>query len=135
MNRRTYAVSGFILGFGAPLGWLVFRALILHGSWVMEELKEFGPLYAYLTIATVVVFAVFGYLIGWRTDLVARESQLARATLEKVNVIAETDALTGLRNARYLHDQLALEIESALRYRKPLTCLMIDIDNFKTVND
>jgi diguanylate cyclase (GGDEF)-like protein len=55
--------------------------------------------------------------------------------LEQANKLAITDALTTLYNSRYLHDQLAIELESAKRYNTPLTCLMLDIDNFKLIND
>jgi two-component system, cell cycle response regulator len=60
--------------------------------------------------------------------------ELATAN-EKLTALATTDPLTGLANRRVLLDRLAHEFERAKRYRKPLACLMVDIDHFKRVND
>lgn len=46
-----------------------------------------------------------------------------------------TDALTGLHNRRYLERRLQEEVTRALRYDHPLSCLFIDADHFKKVND
>lgn len=58
--------------------------------------------------------------------------QEAKAKLEE---LAITDALTGLFNFRYLHTRLREEFKRAERYRDPLACAMIDIDEFKQIND
>ena len=49
--------------------------------------------------------------------------------------IAEHDALTGLYNRYYLHDYGRKEIAKAIRSNQPIALLMIDIDNFKIIND
>ncbi|MCC6728319.1 MAG: diguanylate cyclase [Chthonomonadales bacterium] len=46
-----------------------------------------------------------------------------------------TDALTGLRNARYLHDYLRKETDYARQVGRPLAVLGLDLDAFKVVND
>jgi diguanylate cyclase (GGDEF)-like protein len=46
-----------------------------------------------------------------------------------------TDALTGLLNRYGLQHILAREHAEARRYNRPLSCLMIDLDKFKTIND
>lgn len=45
------------------------------------------------------------------------------------------DSLTGLYNQRYFYDRLEAEIERAKRQQRPLSLLLVDIDNFKTYND
>lgn len=45
------------------------------------------------------------------------------------------DELTGLYNRKYLHHRLDAEISRAKRYGTHLSCLLLDIDYFKTVND
>ncbi len=55
-----------------------------------------------------------------------------RHSLNKVTI---TDELTGLYNRKYLHARLDAEISRAKRYGTDLSCLLIDIDFFKTVND
>jgi two-component system cell cycle response regulator len=54
---------------------------------------------------------------------------------EQMRQLAETDPLTETFNRRALTEKLQQEIERANRYATFLTCLMIDIDNFKLIND
>jgi two-component system, cell cycle response regulator len=49
--------------------------------------------------------------------------------------LSTTDGLTGLWNFRYLSMSLAREIERSTRFQRPLAVLMLDLDNFKQVND
>lgn len=48
---------------------------------------------------------------------------------------ADTDELTGLKNRRSFFEMGAREIERTIRFGHPLSALMIDLDNFKDVND
>jgi diguanylate cyclase (GGDEF)-like protein len=48
---------------------------------------------------------------------------------------AVTDELTGLANVRQLHGVLQHELERAWRFESPLGLVMLDIDDFKQVND
>jgi len=45
------------------------------------------------------------------------------------------DPLTGAYNRRYFNHRLQIEIKRAERYKRNLSILMIDIDNFKDLND
>lgn len=49
--------------------------------------------------------------------------------------MAITDALTSLHNNRYFKQVFPQEMARARRYAKPLALIMIDIDNFKRIND
>jgi diguanylate cyclase (GGDEF)-like protein len=49
--------------------------------------------------------------------------------------LSTTDDLTGLNNHRYFKHMLANELRRHARYNRPLNLLMIDVDNFKNVND
>jgi len=49
--------------------------------------------------------------------------------------LSVTDALTGLFNRRILNISLAHEIEQCKRYQEGLSCLILDLDHFKGVND
>ena len=46
-----------------------------------------------------------------------------------------TDVLTGWHNRRYLQSRLREELARSRRERSALTCLMIDVDHFKRIND
>jgi diguanylate cyclase (GGDEF)-like protein len=49
--------------------------------------------------------------------------------------LADIDALTGLHNRRYFHETLEREVSRARRYRRPLSLVVLDLDDFKAVND
>ena len=49
--------------------------------------------------------------------------------------IATVDAVTGLFNRRYFEDRLEAEVQRARRQQQDLGLLMIDIDDFKRIND
>lgn len=54
---------------------------------------------------------------------------------ERLQQLAHTDEATGLFNKRRLFERLEMEIARAKRYREVFCCLMLDIDDFKKVND
>ncbi len=56
-----------------------------------------------------------------------------RAT--QFQLMSITDPLTGLLNRRYLEERLTEELNRSKRYSYPMSCLMIDIDDFKSYND
>ena len=49
--------------------------------------------------------------------------------------LAVTDPLTGIYNRRYFIDEYEKKIKEALRYGYPLSVIMLDIDDFKSIND
>lgn len=53
----------------------------------------------------------------------------------KLEQLAHTDEATGLFNKRRLFERLNMEVARARRYGEILSCLMIDIDDFKQIND
>jgi len=55
--------------------------------------------------------------------------------LTKLTELATVDPVTGLFNRRYLETRLEAEVERARRQRQDLALLLIDIDDFKRVND
>ncbi|HEY6876637.1 MAG TPA: GGDEF domain-containing protein, partial [Polyangiales bacterium] len=58
-----------------------------------------------------------------------------RALERKVLKLARTDHLTGLLNRGAGDEALTREVERARRYGRPLSCLLLDVDHFKKIND
>ena len=57
------------------------------------------------------------------------------AEVERLAEIAITDPLTGLRNHRAFHEDVARELQRAGRTGVPLALVLLDLDDLKTVND
>lgn len=53
----------------------------------------------------------------------------------KLKEMAVKDGLTGILNQKGFQDYMKKEFERAKRYRRALSLIMIDVDNFKTIND
>jgi diguanylate cyclase (GGDEF)-like protein len=75
------------------------------------------------------------------TDFLARLGKIAGICLEntvnreRLLISGLTDPLTELHNRRYLDRRLNEELSRASRYHQPLSCLFIDADHFKRIND
>jgi diguanylate cyclase (GGDEF)-like protein len=76
-----------------------------------------------------------GRLLGAQRDTLQDERCSCQSTRQVLNRLALTDGLTGLHNRRSLDEHLEQELKEAGRYGTSLTCLMLDIDNFKRLND
>jgi diguanylate cyclase (GGDEF)-like protein len=72
-------------------------------------------------LSLAVAFSFVGYLAGRQADRLA--------------VLSETDALTGLHNARSLWKRLHEEVARSKRYHAPLALLFVDLDRLKRIND
>ena len=76
-------------------------------------------------------------------ELAALEEIAARAgpaienarRFKEARQLADLDALTGLHNRRYFHETLSRECARGHRYNRELTIVVLDIDDFKAIND
>ena len=75
-------------------------------------------------------------LFGWRRykDL-TKEVEERAAAEQRANSLAVTDPLTGLLNRRTIGERTAEMISIAQRKQKSITFMMLDLDNFKNIND
>jgi diguanylate cyclase (GGDEF)-like protein len=68
-------------------------------------------------------------------DELRQKNKQMEELLAKVEFLAVTDPLTGLFNRRRLEAVLKDEWRAVKRYKNPISCLIVDIDHFKVVND
>jgi diguanylate cyclase (GGDEF)-like protein len=92
------------------------------------------------TLASVVAGAAMALLVAAistaRTvsPIVATQADL-QVRYEAALADALADPLTGLGNHRAFHEELDRQVEAALRYEMPVALVLVDLDEFKTVND
>jgi diguanylate cyclase (GGDEF)-like protein len=67
-------------------------------------------------------------------ELIARTDELENA-LEMLSSMATTDWLTKLPNRRQFDDGFEQMLSQAERFQEPLSLVLIDVDNFKDIND
>jgi len=67
-----------------------------------------------------------------KAEALAKKLKQANEQLERM---ASVDELTELYNRRFFDDFIKREFERCSRYGRPMSCILIDIDHFKQVND
>ena len=87
-----------------------------------------------LGLVVTVTLAVLFWVVILRRR-VEQQTQLIRRSEENFRHLAQHDALTGLAVRTVLLDQLEFALEDARRKQTPFALLMMDVDNFKLVND
>ncbi|MCJ7569557.1 MAG: diguanylate cyclase [Anaerolineales bacterium] len=111
------------------------QALILTGSASVETAVEAlrAGVYDYLTkpLESMTSFELALSRALERRYLVNENKRL----FEEIQRLAVTDSLTGLYNRHKLQDSLNTEVERAKRYNRPLSIIMVDMDELKVIND
>ena len=64
-----------------------------------------------------------------------RLEHLVSIRTKEIELLSQTDALTGLWNRRHLEETLDMEFKRAKRYNHDLSIIVIDLDHFKNIND
>lgn len=81
------------------------------------------------------------FVNGSGTDLLERLTAIVSLCLENTLNVERlkhtglTDALTAINNRRFFDQRICEEIERSRRHQKALSCLFVDIDYFKKIND
>ena len=81
---------------------------------------------AAVIVVLLMAYAGFGAALGHKRAL---------ALTEELQLMATTDALTGLPNRRSLMTAMELEVARAERSGRPLALALLDVDRFKSIND
>ena len=110
--------------------WLVVSAGMLQ-MLPMEEASS--PI---LTCFTTMLIAFFIARLAERTRV--DQFEMLQELHEKNSLLGELavqDPLTKLNNRRYFSNKLEVETARSLRYQHPLSLLVVDVDDFKKIND
>lgn len=137
-SRALDGFVGFFLGLGAPAGYLLFRMLAAqeaHFNWIRQEIETHPSFYGYMTVTTPIVFAIFGSTLGFFRDQLFKQNVHLERLAKKLERQSMTDDITALYNHRHILVEVEREVERANRYGRTLSAMMIDIDDFKKIND
>jgi len=154
----TYSIMGFSAAIALlmlPLGYQVVRNVVqpiqklnlatrevaegnLTARVRLTRRDEIGELARTFDLMADHVQDAHDKLVGLNEDLEERVRQRTEAleeANERLRDMAARDSLTGLYNRRHFNDFLGQLFSEVERYGGTLTCMMIDLDNFKQVND
>ncbi len=87
-----------------------------------------------LTVALTITLLVLGWVVVLTRKLTL-QTVLVRESEKQFRHMAQHDALTGLPTRLLLRDRLDRAIEAGKRSQTGLGLLMLDLDNFKNIND
>jgi diguanylate cyclase (GGDEF)-like protein len=124
VGRGKYLVIGGLL---IAIGIFVSRVVgVAVGTVQSTSITESSPLQTvtHLLGLVVMIFLTVGFVI------------MTKERSDALNVVlAMRDELTQLHNRRATLDSLARQLAAARRNQTPLSVLMLDVDNFKALND
>ena len=135
-DLEDHPLFGHVAEFSAIRGFAAVPLISPNGA-------PWGALGVFDTKALGLTTSDIDSLMAFATDT-ARQLEQAIGTqtqgsvdkdIEALEQLAATDPLTGLANRRGCEKGIAREISRAKRERRPLSCILIDIDRFKQVND
>ncbi|ATG21069.1 diguanylate cyclase [Ralstonia pickettii] len=81
------------------------------------------------------VMGALTLLFVWMTVALAKQFHRRLEMEQQLQMLADTDSLTGLGTRRALDAALEVELRRAKRSKQGLAVLMVDVDNFKAFND
>jgi len=115
-KRYKWLVLGVCLSFLGPLGeWVLLSSL------AKDAQESIVLSYLYAEATALIVFALFGFMLGVYAD--------------RMEHLAMRDRLTNLYNRHFLMDRLSEMFHLQQRYHEHFSLIMLDLDHFKNVND
>ena len=142
-------ITAYFVGFGkdftnssANLQEMPLMAMYVAWFYPRNRARLISAVYV-LVVITAASQGPYGELNGLETAreilrlvlFIALCTELGANWRKRIDADAMVDELTGAVNRRGLSYRGELEIERALRYKTPLSVALIDLDNFKIVND
>jgi len=137
-------VSSQVLGVRAALNWFAINVLaflgffgLVYGLENSFVTSHFDQLTIMVAIAACIYFCCHqgeAYYRRRTVDLINLSQDLEKKS-ERLQVLATTDALTGLTNRYQFRERLEEMVSEAVSTNSPMTLLLIDMDGFKEIND
>jgi len=119
----------------ATVTWIACAAAVAAAGVAMEQTA--APVAG---VGAVVVLGVFMQVFLWRAQRRMEKDQqrmhnIWMARRAELQDLAGKDELTELQNRRFFYEHMERELEIAIRFKRPLAILMMDVDDLKLIND
>lgn len=128
IGGSIFAVTTYVIGTWAyrleAVSWRNAHSKLT----ISEVINGVFPIHMFTFIAWFIGCLSLSVLLGYLFD---REVRFRHAAENKANI----DGLTHLFNHRYFQERFFAEIERARRYGRPLSLIILDLDDFKSFND
>lgn len=124
----TFTVSGLRLSH-ATISAIITSIIAIAVSYYMLPMS-----YELFIINFFWIFSAFSF--GLLTAFILEKSnETIFLNTKRLEELATTDKLTGLYNRFKIEDSIAKEIDRVQRYKRVFSVILLDIDNFKSIND
>lgn len=146
INQQVFTAAIYLVAVFSFIGFIYMRESLVYlrrlAGKFQDALKEDPPSPVDIGMQgnteTVQIASSFNDLVK-RLESNINEIETVRfmflQALDREQTISRTDYLTGIANRRVFYEQAEMEIHKSRRYGHVFTALLIDVDNFKDVND
>lgn len=130
-NRNWRAIGGFV---GLTLACMVGAQAFLAAHAPLSPLPPAVANWFYLASAVGGLATTFAFVLYFYVESTRLEQSLISVN-QQLQLLADTDALTGIANRRKIELTLQKECGRAARGKSVLSLVMLDVDHFKAYND
>lgn len=123
----VFAISGLRFIY-ATVSALIISLTVIFSSFYFTFQNDF------LLMHFLWLFSAFSFGI-LSAFIIEKSNKLNYLNNQKLEYLATTDELTGLYNRSRIENNVNDEVERSERYKRGLSIILLDIDNFKSVND
>lgn len=122
---RWYVAAWFLMLAGVAAYTLTFLQVLPFSFWTMHGIM----------LGSAVEAVLLSLALAERIRTLERDRRLLAESESLLSRISRTDSLTGLFNRRLFDEEFPRLVREAGDHRRPLSLLMLDVDNFKSIND
>ena len=143
-DEATFGYVIILLASGYLVGWktaIAYTLASIAALWWLASLEINGKLVpvvddAYHTaLDLTVVFILISLVIYFLIKTLTKEIAERKRTQDELQKLAITDPLSGLFNRRHFFEIAEKEFSESVRYDRPLSLIILDLDLFKEIND
>jgi diguanylate cyclase (GGDEF)-like protein len=111
---------------------LAISIVCLEAIFIIPYLIEGPPRYPVQDVSEGLLYCVLGTIVGFAIQRLIRGLEHSTSEFRR---LSRTDPLTGVANRRVWEERLQLELTRSSRSSEPVSLALVDLDNFKQLND